>query len=78
MVFTPKELKMADTTLEDKLEEKYGLIMDRAEAMEVLKISLSTIKRWEQQEIIIPIPQQARKVRFSIETVAKVLRGEIL
>ena len=58
-----------------KLETKYGLIMTRKEVMDAMKVSLSTVRRFEDRGWLLRIPQQGKIIRFSCETVAKLMIG---
>lgn len=63
-------------TLEEKLEEKYGFVMTRKQAMKELLISLSTIKRMEANGTLIPMKNVGKTVKFRTETIAKFIEGE--
>lgn len=64
---------MEELTL--KLEAKYGLIMTRKEVMDALKVSISTVRRFEDKGQLLRIPHQGKIIRFSCETVAKLMVG---
>jgi|SaaInlStandDraft_4_1057021.scaffolds.fasta_scaffold02531_11 predicted site-specific integrase-resolvase len=59
-----------------KLEAKYGLVMTRKEVMEAMKVSNSTVKRFEDRGWIVRVPNQGKIIRFSCENVAKLMIGE--
>ena len=60
----------------EKLEEKYGLLMNRKEICKELKISLSTFKRWEKDGKILAVPLGGREKKYSTENVLKLMQGD--
>lgn len=60
----------------EQLEDKYGLIMVRKEICDLLGISLSTFKRWEDKGKIKALPMYEKPKRYSTENVYKMIKGE--
>ena len=59
-----------------KLEAKYGLVMTRKDVMDAMKVSNSTVKRFQDRGWLLKVPNQGKIIRFSCESVAKLMIGE--
>ncbi|MCF6330980.1 MAG: hypothetical protein L3I99_05475 [Sulfurimonas sp.] len=61
--------------LTEKLEEKYGFTMSKKEVMEVMKVSLSTLKVMENKKEIIRL-NTCGKIKYLTERVAQTILQE--